>query len=25
MGRIFILAGEDIEVLISRDANWEYP
>ncbi|QFS49459.1 DUF6888 family protein [Nostoc sphaeroides] len=24
-GKIFILAGEDIEILISRDGNWEYP
>ncbi|WP_277932912.1 hypothetical protein [Nostoc sp. FACHB-892] len=24
-GKIFILAGEDIEILISLDGNWEYP
>ncbi|MBW4451472.1 MAG: hypothetical protein KME55_01665 [Nostoc indistinguendum CM1-VF10] len=24
-GKIFILAGEDIEILISLNGNWEYP
>ena len=24
MGKIFIIAGNDIEILISRDGNWEY-
>jgi hypothetical protein len=23
-GKLFILAGNDIEILISRDGNWEY-
>jgi hypothetical protein len=23
-GKIFIIAGNDIEILISRDGNWEY-
>jgi hypothetical protein len=23
-GKLFILAGEDIQILVSRDANWDY-
>nr|ADN13234.1 conserved hypothetical protein [Gloeothece verrucosa PCC 7822] len=23
-GKVFILAGEDIQILVSRDGNWEF-
>jgi hypothetical protein len=23
-GKLFILAGDDIEILVSRDGEWEY-